>query len=467
MKPEQYFPVLTSAVFLLVFICAVAFPPDVDAKTLYVNGAVGNDAVTYASNAENSPWRTIGRAAWGSTSYVVPNGSQAAQAGDTVSIAAGTYWEGGSTGGDRFTVSLNPANSGTPGSPITFRGDGTVHIRLLATYRGAMIGCASRDYIVWDHFVIDDYYGGSKEDTGPVVFYLSHHCELINSEVIAHRGSYYHDYPIFDANYRGVSLEPAFFTTIRNNRIHGFTGASGGIMAYDSDDSLIEHNEVYNSKICIYLKGMHAGRTMARNVIRRNYVHDCNRGIQTESAQDTLISQNLVVNSSQSGFYAGALGGPTRSRFINNTVYGSVEGSVSMVATNMRDVEFLNNIFVNAPAAYSSWNVDNPGLHSLSADRNLYYNHPRHADYTGGPVSFSRMQRTYGKDANSIDGSDPLFVNVSVGNFRLQRGSPAITLGRDVLDLNNNGSTLDAIPAGAYITGSEAIGLLPQSPVQR
>lgn len=445
--------------------CEVTPPPAVDAKMLYVDSTTGNDATSYANNSGNNPWRTIGRAAWGSTNYAAPNGSQAAQAGDVVLIAAGTYWEGGNTGGDRFTVSLNPANSGTPGNPITFRGDGTVHVRLLVTYRGAMIGCASRNYIVWDHFVIDDYYGGSRSDTGPVVFYLSHHCELINSEVIAHRGSYYHGYPVFDANYRGVSLEPAYFTTIRNNRIHGFTGASGGIMAYDSDDSLIEHNEVYNSKICIYLKGMHVGYTMARNVIRFNYVHDCNRGIQTESAQDTLIYQNLVVNSSQSGLYAGALGGPTRSRFINNTVYGSIEGGASMVGTHMRDVEFLNNIFNNANAAYFSWNVDNPGLHSFSADRNLYYNHARHADYTGGPVSFSTMQRTYGKDANSINGRNPLFVNAAAGNFRLQSGSPALPLGRDVLDLNNNGNTVDTIPAGAYITGAEDIGLLPPSPI--
>lgn len=454
----------THAVWLVVAILAAPlFPKEAEARTLYVNSTMGNDATSYAGNSESHPWRTIGRAAWGSTNYAAPNGSQAAQAGDVVLVAAGTYWEGGDAGGSRFTVSLNPVNSGLSGKPITFRGDGTVYVRLLASYRGAMIGCASRNYIVWDHFVIDDYYGGSKEDTGPVVFYLSHHCELINSEVIAHRGSYYHGYPIFDANYRGISLEPAYFTVIRNNRIHGFTGASAGIMAYDTDDSLIEHNEVYNSKICIYLKGMHTGRTMARNVIRLNYVHDCNRGIQTESAQDTLIVQNVVVNSSQSGFYAGALGGPTRSRFINNTVYGSGEGSVSMVATYLKDVEFLNNIFVNAPAAYSSWNVDNPGLHSFSADRNLYYSHVRHADYTGGRVSFLQMQRTYGKDANSIEGDDPLFVDAAAGNFRLQNGSPARTVGRDLLDLNRNGSIIDVIPAGAYVTGAEVVGLLPQS----
>lgn len=440
-----------------------SLPLGAGAKTLYVNAATGNDAVTYAANGAATPWRSIGRAAWGSTSFAAPNAGQAAQAGDTVLVAEGIYWEGGDPGGSRFTVSLNPANNGTAGSPITFRGVGNVYVRLLPTFRGAMIGCASRDYAVWDHFIIDDYYGGSTSDTGPVVFYLSHHCEIINSEVIAHRGSYYNGYPIFDANYRGISLEPAYFTTVRNNRIHGFTGAAGGILAYDSDDNLIEHNEVYDSKICIYLKGQHVGFTMARNVIRYNYVHECTRGIQTESTQDTLIYQNLVVNSSAAGIYAGAFG-PTRSRFINNTVYNSTEGSALLVGVIMVNVEFQNNIFSNSAAAYSSWTTDNPGLQSFSADRNLYYNQTRHGDYTGGAVSFAAWQSTYGKDANSINGADPLFVNAAASDFHLQASSPARPVGRDALDLNGNGSTTDTVPAGAYITGAEVIGLLSAAP---
>ncbi len=91
-------------------------PLTAEAKTLYVNGATGNDSTTYASNDANNPWQTIARAAWGSTNYLSPNPGQAAQEGDTVLIAAGTYWEKGFTvaeGAWRFSVSLNPANSGS------------------------------------------------------------------------------------------------------------------------------------------------------------------------------------------------------------------------------------------------------------------------------------------------------------------------------------------------------------------
>ena len=64
----------------------------IDAKTLYVNGTTGNDATTYESNSASTPWKSIARAAWGSTNYTSPNASQAAKPGDVVLISAGIYW---------------------------------------------------------------------------------------------------------------------------------------------------------------------------------------------------------------------------------------------------------------------------------------------------------------------------------------------------------------------------------------
>ena len=57
-------------------------------------------------------------------------------------------------------------------------------------------------------------------------------------------------------------------------------------------------------------------------------------------------------------------------------------------------------------------------------------------------------------------------------DFHLQSGSPVELLGMDYYDLDNDGQTNDRIPAGAYITGNEIIGLIdytvsdaPQAPV--
>lgn len=447
-----------------------------EAKTLYVNVATGNDSRTYAGNTPDTPWKSIARAAWGSTSYAAPNASEAAQAGDTVLISEGVYWESGDPSGNRWSVALLPANSGTVGNPITFRGIGLVYIRLNSGIRGPMIGCASaRNYIVWDHFQIDDYYGGSAEDTGPVVFVGSHHCQLLNSDVQGHSGSYFHGYPTYSDNYNAVRYEFADFTVIRNNRIHRVWGRNsvsgmGGqndaaIMTYDSNDGLIENNEIYDTGQGIIIKGTNAGSTQARNVIRYNYVHDnVMGGIRALGAQDTLIYQNVVTRTTAGqGLWAGFFDS-ARSRFVNNTVYGNANGAITQ-GTELIDVHFKNNIFVgSSTCAVCSYNVASPSLQQLTFTRNLYFNNNQtflwNMDGALNNISFSAWQSTYGFDVDGVDGVDPLFVNQNADNFRLQTGSAAQALGRDVLDLNHNADFTDVIPVGAYITGAETIGLL-------
>ncbi|MCU0736716.1 MAG: hypothetical protein MUF20_14595, partial [Methylotetracoccus sp.] len=124
-----------------------------DAKVLYVDRNSGNDATTYEANSATSPWRTIGRAAWGSTTRSSPNASQAARAGDTVIIRAGTYSTAGS--GLRYDPAYNPANSGTAAQPIVFQAEGTVTLTLSSS-RGPVIGSNERNYITWKGFTINE-----------------------------------------------------------------------------------------------------------------------------------------------------------------------------------------------------------------------------------------------------------------------------------------------------------------------
>jgi len=451
------------AVPLLVLIYTCVLPLGADAKTLYVHSTNGNDSTSYTDNNENNPWRTISRAAWGSTSFASPNSGQAARAGDIVLISEGIYWESGPSNGNRFTVALNPVNNGTSGNPIIFRGIGLVHIRLQAGIRGGMIGCNGRNYIIWDNFQVDDYYGGSTSDTGPVVFTGNcQHCQIINSDIKGHPGSYYHGYATFGGNYRGISLEPAHNTVIRNNRIHQFTGGQNeaGVMAYDSNDNIVEHNEIYNNGQAIFIKGVHPGSTQARNLIRKNIIRNNNSGIRVLLAEDTIVSQNVVINNSGSGLWAGFFGS-TRSRFINNTLYGNHVG-ISVQGADLVDVHFKNNIVVGTNDAIFDWQATNPSQQSTTFNRNLYHNHARFAYYeSGGTFSFASWQSAYGKDVDSLNNRDPLFVTAG-SNFKLQSGSPALTLGRVAESIGGNNDSM--IPAGAYITGNEVIGPLSGSP---
>lgn len=429
------------------------------ARTLYVDAASGSDTVSYAANSAGQPWKTIGRAAWGSASYTSPDPGQAARAGDVVLISAGIYWEDGDPRGGRFAVHLNPINSGTAESPITFKGNGLVFVRMNRGFRGAMIGCAGRDHIVWDTVQIDDYYGGSTSDTGPVVFHDCDHCQIVNSDVKGHPGSYYHGYPTFGGNYRGISLEPANHTLVRNNRIHNFTGGQNeaGVMAYDSNDTVIENNEIYDNGQGVFIKGVHAGKTQARNIIRDNFVHDNWSGIRVLGGEDTLVYRNVVTTSAETGVWLG-FADSTRSRIVNNTLYNNDRGIVPQ-GKDLVDVLVCNNIVADNGSAIFNWD-SSPSQQQVAYDRNVYFRNGRHAQFAAGDISFGSWRSVHGHDRNGST-ANPRFVDAARGDFRLRRDSAARTLGVDVLDLNHNGNTTDIVPAGAYLTGSEVIGLTP------
>jgi parallel beta-helix repeat protein len=443
---------------LIVLFLVAMFSSAVHAKTLYVNAQTGNDSTSYAQNGPGQPWRTIGRAAWGSTNRASPNSSEAARGGDVVLIAPGIYWETGDPAGGRFTVSLNPVNDGTAQNPIIFRGEGLVYIRMQAGHRGAMIGCNSRSHIIWDNFQIDDYYGGSQSDTGPVVFSGGNYCQIINSDIKGHPGTYFHGYPTYGGNYRGISLEPANNTLIRNNRIHNFRGGTNeaGIMAYDSNDNIIENNEIFNNGAGVFLKGIHDWATQRRNIVRKNIVRDNFIGIRVLGSEDADVYQNILIGNGD-GLYAG-FSPALRTRFVNNTLYNNARGFTPQ-SDELVDILVFGNIFAaSSGSAIHTWGINGPSAQDVSYNRNLYFNNASHASYDTA-ISFSSWQSTHRQDQNGLS-ANPQFLNAAGNDFRLGASSPARGLSIDILDLTGDGSTTNAIAAGAYVTGNEIIGLL-------
>ena len=137
-----------------VFVLAASTPAV--AKELYVDASRGSDSVSYAQNDATNPWATIGRAVWGSSNRDSPNSSQAAQAGDTVLVSAGTYNTGAVTN-SRYTPIYNPVNSGRPGAPITIRAVGTVQLQSsISSGTQPIVGTLDREYIIWDGFTVDE-----------------------------------------------------------------------------------------------------------------------------------------------------------------------------------------------------------------------------------------------------------------------------------------------------------------------
>lgn len=485
--------------------------------TLWVNSVTGDDSYTRAqvlAGGGSLQWNTIGRAVWGSTSYATQNPSEAARAGDVVQIAPGIYWEG--TGGPtvetnahRFTVVLEPANDGTAEDPIIFRSDpaNPAEIRLQENIRGPIIG-GNHDYIFWHGFRINDYYGGSLSDTGPVHFGGgATGCRLSGCNVSGHPGTYYWGYtftqawvcgyevqPEYDgfpstaANYRLVSLEGANSCVIADNIIWRAlvyrvsnceqfaldpastitAGHPGGanevcIMTYNAHNNIYEHNLLKDSGGAIFIKG----NDNNDNIVRFNKTHNTGNGVRVLSGARTLVYQNLFYGSSPP--YYGWGDANEGSRWINNTIVSfddvdySTETPIIISSNLTEDHVWMNNIVKSASSRNEFYNGNAPFALTATFDRNIYYRTPSWNESmtynwnSGSPVETRTQWVNDGRDINSLFQTDPLFVDELTQDYRLQAESPALTLGRDYLNLTGNG-TESVIPAGCYITGDEILG---------
>ena len=440
------------------------------AKTLYVDANSGNDSTTYAANGPATPWATIGRAAWGSTSRASPNEGQAAQAGDTVIVRAGTYTTTGTV--SRQTPAYNPVNSGTAGNPITFEADGAVTLRYSSGI-GPVIGAFQRNYITWRGFSVDEALTPAASDTGPVVLWeavggVIEYCEIDGNGASFASGELHN----------GVRINAGANNTVRHNYIHDFRNTGSGsnasaILVDHSAGGVIEHNEIANSDGVFFIKRNY--NAPGRWIVRYNYGHDSWMGIRADQltrsaanpAHGVDIYQNLLVNIQESAFMTHQYEGSNSYyiRIVNNTVKNCGSAFHGTALTPSAGHIFQNNIVVGCPLGFRSAGYSDAWTTStLDVRHNIYRNMSSAAMFqydTSGEntLSFAAWQ-ALGHDSASPASrvADPLFVNEASGNYRLQAASPARNAGVDRLDLNASGSTSDLVPLGAYITGNETIG---------
>ena len=453
--------------FLLVIICAI--PLSAEAKTLYVNSETGNDSISYANNDANNPWQTIGRAAWGSTNRSSPNTGEAARPGDTVLVAAGIYTTAGTN--NRFEVAYNSANSGTAGNLITFQASGTVTLRLNSS-GGPVIGAYGRNYIAWKGFTIYEANAPSRPDTGSAVL-VSTTGSSIEDCMINGNGN-----PGYGDNHTGIRIEGSRNVAVRNNRISNFTTSvvnpanGAGIQVYESYDLLIANNDISASGSGIFLKQLIYNAT-GTTIIRNNLIYNISTAgiiVHRQANGQTTRIRNNIIRAAEDGIRLWGFDTETFPRNVaiaNNTIYGTRNGLY--ILYNLQPnvgITFHNNIVANSTYAIYSESVPSSSIEQTRflAQHNCYYQFSTLAAISGN-YSLATWKSSLGQDFASPEAisTNPLFANTANGDFRLQVGSPALNLGVDVLDLNNNGSVTDIIPAGAYVTGNEVIGVASQS----
>jgi hypothetical protein len=441
------------------------------AKDLFVNGTTGNDSVSYAANNASAPWRTIGRAAWGSTSRTATNTGEAARAGDVVRVAAGTYTTTGT--GERYGIAYQAVNNGTATAPIVFAAQGLVTLTY-SSGAGPMIGTYNSDYITWRGFTINEAQAMSVSDTGPVVMGDCQGAVVEDNNITGLGNNGRQD------NYVGVRIDGCTDVVVRNNRIRNFSGFgrnSSGIMTYYSGRLLFERNEISNTGSGIYLKGNILNTDWI--TIRFNLIYSIETGAidihrtPTTAAGPMLIYQNIIRDSS-TGVKIHAFDGgstdPMNAKIVNNTLVNNARGLHILyeMRPNANHIFWNNVVSGGTHAVYMEAPAANLVPSRIDIEHNVY-NSPTMAEVSTVNYSLTSWKSTFQMDTAAPAGvsANPMFVDAS-SDFKLQSGSPARTVGVDVLDLDRDGSTTDIIPAGAYITGTEVVGRgsIPSAPTQ-
>lgn len=445
---------------VLAVVGALAAAATTQAKDLYVNASTGNDSVSYADNDASRPWRTLGRAIWGSTSISSPSTAQAARAGDTVIVAAGTYDTNAATG-SRYTPIYNPVNRGSAGSPITVRAQspGTVTLQSASSSDAQpIIGALNNAYIVWDGFVIDERNVPTRADTGPVVVWSSQHVTLQNLTIRGFNRNWVD-------NHNGIRLENVADIVVRNNHISGFLESqnnhnSNALTIYNGTRVLIENNEVENANAGLHVKCCSPGPV----TLRYNLLRNAGRSLIFSGVEQAVAYSNVIIGAESAltfNIYS-ATNGVGNVTVANNTIVNTANaGDGLLIRDGMelhQSLRAYNNVISNVRSCMTTWE---PSISpALTSAYNTFHNClTTFAEIGSSRVTWSSWQGL-GKDVQGsrvITGS-PGFVNAAAGDYRPAAGSTLLGAGLDVLDLNGNGSTTDTVNAGAYALGNEVIG---------
>jgi hypothetical protein len=425
--------------------------------TLYVNSATGSDVTTRAGNAIGTPWATVGRAVWGSATRATPDTGEAAQAGDIVIVAGGTYTSSEAGSAAREEPFYQPANSGTAGNPITFQTDGDVVAFVISSYVGPQIGAYQREYIVWDGFTINEVDSTSAADTGPVVLWESEHCTVQNCIINGTTTA-------FGDNHNGVRIESCDDCHVVNCDISDIddsidSGNASCVTFYESTNCTVDRCTLSNATYGVFVKGANPGPVD----IFRNLIHDCPIGIKYDGieAGGGDCHQNILYDCT-AGFTLLTISGgnphPQNVRIINNTIHSSGAGSRAFNpggtdAAGWDGIEIKNNIVYEGQWIFESDTMSNAtwlgvvgaSPSAVEIEHNVYNGETSVFGRVPSNQDYATWTAATGTDVASpaSSRSDPLFVDDTTRDYRLQSGSPARLSCPDILSLFGGG-TCDA-----------------------
>ena len=410
-------------------------------RTYYVSASMGSDTYT-AEQAKKTttPWKTIQKAA------------NTILGGDTVIVLSGIYHE-------RVTVTARC--NGTEEAPTVFMGNVDQSVVIDDRNDGvsnrwtSVFKIDGAQYIKVKGIKVQNagWYGFSVENRSQNI--TIDNCFTYNTRASGIYSAYASNLTIINNNVRKACQE--------RERLPNGDGSQECITVTRTNQFLISHNEVLDSTVDGNAggEGIDAKGVSYDGEISFNYVHDIvplgvyvdagsgesynikvfsNKLVNTGGvavagelgghARDIYFYNNIIINSLLSGFVFQNIqnGKFTNIYIVNNTFYNSNQtggfgGDIANYSKNTenRNLVIRNNIFYNKLGKYrfSIWH-DMAAPHVIS--NNLFYDFK--ASNAGGENSYNDDKLT----AADIKNQNPMFVDESTYDLKIQSTSPAINM---------------------------------------
>ncbi len=370
------------------------------ATTLYVGGGPCSDT---GSGTQSLPYCTISKAA------------SVAVAGQTVSVAAGSYAE-----------SVNVAHSGSPGSPIVFAADSGASVIVTGGTNGFVV--SGRQYVTISGFTITgtSSYGIKASSSSNIV--------IANNEV-SRAGR-----PVSGYIAVGIYLSGTTNSTVTRNHAH-HNSNHGIYVSSGSTDNVISFNESsFNARQ--YIRGANGVDVIAaRNSVIGNRLHDNeDSGLQHYPGADYgLATLNASYNNGDHGIDDLNVHG---GRLIGNTVYHNCTSGIHIEGTSSNyvvrnNIAVDNAVFVVNPTPMQFVNdckrrVGNIAVYDSApattiVGSNLVWLSVPGTMYTFGTKyqTLAAMQAATGQEHLGLQ-ANPAFLGAAAGDLGLAAGSPAI-----------------------------------------
>ncbi len=422
----------TKKAIKIIIIILLFLTNTLQATVYYVDGSNGND--TFAGN-ETQPWKTIQKAA------------NTLIAGDTVYLKAGTYSP---------TQKIEFQNSGTEGNYITYLAyPGDEHLVIidggdmsLPNWYG-VLSISSKNYIKISGLkVINSAYAGFFVDLCTNIILENNETYQTKSSGISVWDS---DFIIVDNNdisracwptggeQECISIVTSNRVLVQNNLVSdggsiGYGGGGEGIDIKDGSTNCIVYNNIIHNiaSVGIYIDAYEKNQSNIQ--VYKNTVYNISGvGIATVSEfggvlENVIVSKNVVHNCNDRCMVIHWTDKPDYSikniYVQHNTFYNNSEGLDIGVHTLGKNINIINNIF-SQNSTYQMQNSSN------DADTNEF--HIKNNLIDGANPAWALF-------GNSYITNDPVFMNTSTNDFRLQNTSPAIDKGTFLTKTQNSGT---------------------------